>query len=69
MPRSNKKSNVADVDDMADSDSDFQDMCQPSTSSGKGPPPSKKAKPLTAAERMRKYRAAQSNKKKQEVIK
>jgi hypothetical protein len=34
-----------------DSDEYLQDEREPSTSSGKGPPPIKKPKPLTAAEK------------------
>ena len=49
-----------------DSDDDFLDDGKPSTSSGKGPPPFKRYKPLTAAERKRRSRAAQSEEKKME---
>ena len=49
-----------------DPDEDFEDEGKQSTSSGKGPPPIKRAKPLTGAEKMRKSRAAQSAEKKRE---
>jgi hypothetical protein len=53
-----------------DSDDDFQEAGKPSTSSGKGPPPFKKPKPLTPAEKMRKYREAKSaDQKKEECAK
>ena len=44
---------------------------KPSSSSGKGPPPNKRSKPLSAAaEKMRKYRAAQSaDQKRKEYVK
>ena len=49
-----------------DSDEDFQDEGKPSTSSGKGPPPIKKSKPLTAAEKKRRSRANLSADQKRE---
>ena len=53
-----------------DSDEDFQDEGKPSTSSGKGPPPIKKPKPLTAAEKKRRSRANQSaDQKREELLK
>ena len=51
-----------------DSDEDFQDEGKPSTSSGKGPPPIKKPKPLTAAEKKRISRAKQSAEQKREEL-
>ena len=47
-------------------DSDEGEVAKPSTSSRKGPPPRKKTKPLTPAEKTRKCRAAMSGEKKNE---
>jgi hypothetical protein len=49
-----------------DSDEDLPDEGKPSTSSGKGPPPVKRPKPLTAAEKKKRNRASQSAEKKME---
>ena len=50
-----------------DSDEDFQEAGKPSTSSCKGPPPFKRPKPLSPAEKMKKSREGQSAEKKLEM--